>query len=284
MADFGHVETASIVWMVIGLFVFIVVPVALSILWIVKKKERVSTILVGAAAFILFALVLEKSIQNVLLFPTAMGLNDHAVSIFLNSHPVFLAFLAGLFPGVFEETGRLVAYKTVLKKRTNKETCISYGIGHGGIEVVAVLGITYINYIVYAMMINTGTFQTVVDQLMAQAPEQIGQVDQMVAMLTTFSCGKVMLDIVERIFAVMFHIGASVLVFYACRDKGKFWLYPLAIVIHTAMDFVAGLVIFNVISISDWGLELLVAIVGMATFFGAYLLLYKKDNKTVSCE
>ena len=280
MTDYGYVETASIVWMVIGLLVFIVVPMALVVAWIIKKKERVSTILIGAATFILFVFILEKPIQNVLLFPTAMGLSDHAISSFFNLHPVLLALMVGLFPGVFEETGRLIAYKTVLKKRTNKETSISYGIGHGGIEVVAILGITYINYLVYAVMINTGTFQTVVDQLMAQAPDQIGQVDQMVALLTTFSGGKVMLDVVERIFAVMFHVGASVLVFYACREKDKFWLYPFAIVLHTAMDFVGGLVIFNVISISNWGMELIVAILGMAVFFGSYLLLYKKDNKT----
>lgn len=282
MTEFGYVETSSIVWMIIGLFLFVAVPVALSIIWIVKKKEHVTTVLVGAATFILFVFILEKPIQNVLLFPTAMGLSNHAISIFLNSHPVLLAFMAGLFPGVFEETGRLVAYKTVLKKRVNKETSISYGIGHGGIEIVTILGLTYINYIAYAMMINTGTFQILVDQLMAQAPDQIGQVDQMVSLLTAFSCGKVMLDVVERIIAVMVHIGASVLVFYACRDKGKFWLYPLAIVIHTAMDFFAGLVLFNVISISDWGMELIAAIIGVATFFGSYLLLYKKDkNKAV---
>lgn len=282
MTDFGYVETYSIVWMIIGLFIFVVVPVALGIIWTIKKKERVTTILIGAAAFILFAMILEKSIQNVLLFPTAMMLPDHTISLFFNSHPVMLALLVGLFPGVFEETGRLVAYKTVLRNRKNKETSISYGIGHGGIEVVAILGLTYINYIAYAIMINTGAFQTIVDQLMVQAPDQIGQVNQVVALITTFSGGNVMLAVVERIFSVMFHIGASILVFYACRDKGKFWLYPLAIVLHTAMDFVAGLVIFNVISISDWGMELIVAIMGIAVFFGSYFLLYKKDNKTVN--
>ena len=75
---------------------------------------------------------LEKPIQNVLAFPTAMGLSDHAVSRFLNANPVLLALVAGLFPGLFEETGRLVAFKTVLKKRKNRETSISYGTGTGG--------------------------------------------------------------------------------------------------------------------------------------------------------
>lgn len=82
--------------------------------------------------FPLFALILEKNIQNVLLFPTSMGLKNHALSTFMNSHPIFLSFLAGLFPGLFEESGRFAAFKTLLKKRKNPETSISYGIGHGG--------------------------------------------------------------------------------------------------------------------------------------------------------
>lgn len=285
MTDFGLVETTSIVWMVIGLFIFIVGPVVLSIFWIVKKKESVKSVLIGAAVFILFAMILEKTIQALLLQPTALGLSDHAISSFFNLHPVLLAFMAGLFPGVFEETGRFVAYKTALKKNANRETAISYGIGHGGIEVIAILGLTYINNIVYSVMINTGAFQSVIDQVMAQAPDQVGQLEQIVSQLTSMPGTTwmlaVMTAVLERIFAVMFHIGASILVFYACRDKGKFWLYPLAVAIHAAMDFVAGLVIFNVISLPTWGIELIFVIFGAATFLGAYLLLYKKDNKTV---
>lgn len=279
MTDFGYVETLSIVWMVVGLLIFVVVPTALSIVWIVKKKEHLSTIFVGAVTFILFVFVLEKPIQNIIAFPTAMGLPEHAISTFLSAHPIILSILVGLFPGIFEETGRLVAYKTVLRKRVNRETSISYGIGHGGIEVVALLGLTYLNYIIYAIMINAGLFQTVVDQVMAQAPDQIGQIDQIVELLTTFSGTTLMINVVERVFAVMFHIGASILVFYACREKEKFWLYPLAIILHTIVDTIGGLVIFNVISLSDWGLELIIAIFGVVVFFGSYLLLYKNDNR-----
>lgn len=280
MTDFGSVGILSIVWMIMGVLIFVAAPVALAIFWLVKKKERITTVLLGAVAFVLFALIIEKLIQNALLFPSVLGLPNHVISTFFNAHPVILAFLVGLFPGVFEETGRLIVYKTVLRKRTNKETSISYGIGHGGIEVVLLLGITYVNYIAYAIAINTGAFTAIVEQVLAQAPDQIAQVEQMVALLTTFSFGKLLLDVVERIFAVSFHIGASILVFYACKDKKKFWLYPLAIAIHTAMDFTAGLVIFNVISIPAWGLELIVGIVGIATFLGAYLLLYRKDKNT----
>ena len=148
----------------------------------------------------------------------------------------------------------MVAFNTVLKKRKNRETSISYGIGHGGFEVILILGITYIQYIAYAVMIHTGTFGTLVEQVAVQAPEQA-----------------------ERVFAVFFHIGASILVFYACKDKKHFWLYPLAIILHTGMDFIGGLYIFNVISLSPWMLEGIVSVFGLAVFFGSYLLFYKKD-------
>ncbi len=276
MIENAHVETASFIWLIVGVVLWVAVPVAAAIIWKVKKKEPFTSILVGAATFLLFALILEKPIQNMLAFPSAMGLPEHAVSRFLSAKPVLLALVAGLFPGVFEETGRLVAFKTVLRKRKNRETSISYGIGHGGFEVIVILGFTYIQYIVYAVMINTGTFGTLIDQVASVAPEQLGNVESVVSLITGFSFANMGIAFVERVFAVLFHIGASILVFYACRDKKRFWLYPLAIVLHTGMDFIGALSIFNVISLSVWALEGIAAVFGLLTFFGAYLLLYRK--------
>ncbi len=274
----AHVGTSSFVWLITGAVLWIVVPLLLAVIWKIKKKEPVTTIIAGAAAFLLFALILEKPVQNVLLFPTAMGLEDHAVSRFMGAHPFLLALAAGLFPGVFEETGRLIAFKTVLKKRRNRETSISCGIGHGGFEVMFILGITYLQYVAYAFMINSGTFGTVVDAVTAQAPEQLANVEAVVNTLTSFSLGDLCIALVERIFAVMFHIGASILVFYSGRDKGRFWLYPLAILLHTAMDTIAALNTFGVITIPPLLMECIVAVFGAMTFAGAYLLLYKKDT------
>jgi len=278
MLENAHVGVASFGFLITGAVIFIIAPLVIAVIWKTRKNEPFQTIIVGAVTFLLFALILEKPIQNVLAFPTAMGLSDHAVSRFLNANPVFLALVAGLFPGVFEETGRLVAFKTVLKKRRNRETSISYGIGHGGFEIMLILALTYIQYIAYAVMINTGTFGAVIDQVKAQAPEQLASVETIVGLLTGFSFADLFVAIIERIFAVLFHIGASILVFYACRDKKRFWLYPLAIVLHTGMDYIGALSIFHIISISAWALEGFTAVFGLLTFFGAYHLLYKKDN------
>ena len=281
MTENAHVETISFVWLILGTVLWIAAPIAVAIIWKVKKKEPFTTILIGAATFLLFALILEKPIQNVLAFPTAMGLPDHAVSRFLSANPILLALVSGLFPGVFEETGRLVAFKTILRNRKNKETSISYGIGHGGFEVILILGMTYIQYIAYAVMINTGIIGIIINQVASLAPDQLGSIESVVSLLKGFSFADLGIAFVERIFAVLFHIGASILVFYACKTKKNFWLYPFAIILHTAVDFIGALIIFNVINLSPWVLDGIIAAFGLLTFLGAYLLLYKKDIKTV---
>ena len=165
MTEFAKVGTQQIGFLAIGAVLMIAVPIVTAIIWTKKKKERFTTVLVGAATFLLFAVVLEKPLLALLIAPTQMGLADTGISQFINAKPILWAFIVGLFPGVFEETGRLVAYKTVLKKRKNRETSISYGIGHGGFEVIFLVGVTYAAYIGYAVMINTGTFGTVEEHL-----------------------------------------------------------------------------------------------------------------------
>ncbi len=278
MYDFPKIGTDVIAMMVAAMVIFVVAPIVLWIIWCVKKKEKFTTILVGAAAFFLFVIVLEKPIQNVLIFPTAMGLKEHAASQFINARPLLWAFLVGFFPGLFEETGRFVAFKTVLKKRKNRETSISYGLGHGGFEVIFILGINFLNYIIYAVMINSGTFTTIVQQVEAVAPDQVDAYLALPEQLAAFTAFTIFLTIWERIFAVMFHVGASVIVFYAAKDKKKIWLYPLAILLHTAMDGILGLNMKGIVSLTDVQLEIAVTVIGLLLFFGSYFLLYKKDK------
>ncbi|MBO4900008.1 MAG: YhfC family intramembrane metalloprotease [Lachnospiraceae bacterium] len=282
--DIQSIGGGQIALLVTGIIICAVVPIAIWIIWLIKKKEKFTTILAGAATFILFAIILEKPIQNALIFPTMMGLSEHEASTFINARPVLWAFLLGLFPGVFEETGRFIAYKTVLRNRKNRETSISHGIGHGGIEQILVLLANggLVTYLTYAVMINTGTFQLVIDQVMATAPDQVELLYEQVAQIASFSFANLGLYLVERLgFAFLYHVGASILVFYACKDKKKFWLYPFAILIHTLIDGMAGLNMAGVISLSDAALEAVLAVTGILVFFGAYFLLYRKDPENV---
>ena len=269
--EYGTVSNQTLVMLGIGAVIFLVVPIIISIIWKKKKNEPFTTVIIGAAAFLLFVTV-EKVIQSFFIMDsTPMG-------AFINARPVLWAFTVGFFPGLFEETGRLVAFKTLLKKRQQRETSISYGLGHGGVaEVSVIMTYTMISYFAYAALINSGEIATVIEQVRELAPNQLSQIEDLIRQLTEFSAMSLVTMIIERVFAVMFHVGASIMVFYACKDK-KFWLYPLAILIHTLIDMYGGLMLANVISIPGWAFELVFAIASSLVFFGAYFLLYRKDK------
>ena len=131
-------------------------------------------------------------------------------------------------------------------------------------------------------MINRGTFQTLIDQIAQQAPEQVQQGYALASQLAAFSYADLGLGIAERISAVLFHIGASILVFYACRDRQKRGLYPLAVLLHTCLDFFAALTMTGTLSLSAPVQEGVFGCVGLVTFLLAYFLLYRKDTADFS--
>ena len=261
--EITKIGTETFVLLSIGLVLSVLFPLAVALIWKFKKKEPFSTILIGAATFLLFALILEKPILILVIS------KNYSLGLFLSSHPILLAFVLGLFPGIFEETGRLLAFKTLLKNRKNKETAISYGIGHGCFEAIAILGMTYISYISYACMINSGAFVNIINQVAEKAPDQVGAYYTLADQIAKFSIFLLGAGIIERTFAVLLQIGLSILVFYACKDKKKFWLFPLAIILHTLTDFTFGLNYVKVTTFSILELEVIIAVLSTIIFCSA---------------
>jgi uncharacterized membrane protein YhfC len=194
------------------------------------------------------------------------GIKDNVVAYML---------YGALMAGIFEETGRFLAYKLVLKKRTNRETAISYGIGHGGFEAVYILAATGINNFVYAGIINAGQFPALLDQLKA-AGQDTSPIESLPEQLAAFGIADIGLPILERVFAVMFHIALSILVFYAVKN-GKIWMYFLAVILHALLDAPAALYQQGVIGIA--ATEVCLALFSIVTFVIIYVFLYKRDKE-----
>ena len=277
--EFGTVSTSSMLLMLLTAVLGIALPLIAAIIWCKNKHEPFTTVLIGAATFLLFAIVIEKPLQALVISL------DSPVSQFVNARPILWGIIVGFFPGVFEETGRFVAFKTVLRKRTQRETGLSHGIGHGGFEAMFILGITYIEYFVFAVMLNAGSFfeqmiEPVKDTL---TPDVMKQITDIVEQITTFSAATMGVALLDRLIAVLYHIGASIMVFYAVKDKKKWWLYPLSILIHTVIDGFLGLQLAGVFELSNAANEIIFAVEALAVFFGTFFLLYKKDlsRKTV---
>lgn len=274
--DFGHVSNEAFAAMATAAVLAVVLPVVAALIWCKVKKERFTTVLLGAATFMLFAIIIEKSLQALVVSI------DHPVSRFLNATPWLLALVLALFPGVFEETGRFVAFKTVLRKRKNRETSISHGLGHGGFEAMFILGLAFGEYIMYGVMINNGTYGAMVKAAVESLPGTPGIEEQFItiaAQITGVTFGNIWFSLIERVSAILFHTAESMLVFYACKDPKKKWLYPLAIVLHTLVDFVlAGLAYVGLVTFPLWLTEVLMGAFSIATFLFAYFFLYRKDK------
>ena len=88
MTELTKVGTEQFIILGIGAAIAIIAPIIVAIIWTIRKHEKFTTVLVGAVTFVLFALILEKAIQNALVFPTTMGLPDHAASQFINARPI----------------------------------------------------------------------------------------------------------------------------------------------------------------------------------------------------
>ncbi len=228
------VPVSSLIMMAVNAVLGIAVPVCLSVYLVRKHHARLSTILIGAGTFILFALVLESIMHQLVLK------GPHGASILDNT--LRYAIYGGLAAGVFEETGRFLSMKFLMKKEPSAPLPgVAYGIGHGGVEMLIIFGITMINNLVISALINSGQTDVIFSKVPDEAVEQLrSQLDQ----LQTIGVGTLIIGIWERFSALVLHLGLSMMVWVAVRKGGKWlWLFPAAIALHAIVD--AGAVLLQ---------------------------------------
>ena len=254
------VPVSSLVLMTVNALLGIAVPVCLAWYLVRRHHARLSTILIGAGTFILFALVLESIMHQLVL----RGAHGAAIQ----GNTLWFALYGGLAAGVFEETGRFLSMKFLMKKEpTAPLPGIAYGVGHGGVEMLIVFGLTMISNLALSVMINSGQAEALFSQAPADAAAQL-QV-QLDALQTT-KAGAWLIGLWERFTALILHLGLSVLVWAAVRKGGKWlWLFPAAILLHALVD--AGAVLLQK-SVGMVLLELILMSEAVAVGAGAYMI------------
>ena len=234
-----HVPALSIAFMILSLAISIALPVGLCIYFRKKKRADILPFFIGCAVMILFAFVLEGFINRAVMASSAGAV--------IQNSSWLLALYGGIMAGVFEETGRFLAFKTVLKKQQgNDANALMYGAGHGGIEAIAILGIASINNMIYSVLINSGNTAILTAPL---SGDVLKQVEDAIQTLITTPSWQFLMGSVERILAIVLHIALSVLVWFAAKKKKQWYLYPVAVLIHFAVDAVAVILSSNGVSL-----------------------------------
>ena len=225
------VPLLSIVFMGISLVASFAVPAVIAVFLYKKYRCDIPPFFIGCAVMLIFAFILEQIAHGVIrgLFP---GLTDHRV---------LFALYAGLMAGLFEETGRFTAFKTVMKRFAgNDRNALMYGAGHGGFEAVVILGITMVNNLIFSVMINTGSASLIpTDALNA---EQLASLEASLSALSQSQSYVFLLGIAERIAAIVIHMSFSVIVWNGVKYRKPAYVF-LAVALHALVD--AGTVLLS---------------------------------------
>ena len=264
----AEVSALSIVFMALSGAVGIALPIVLFVYLHRNKKADVLPFCVGCGVMLLFALILESIVHQLVLGKSPFG------EKILNNNWAY-ALYGGLMAGLFEETGRFIAFKTVLKKYRGRDiNALMYGAGHGGFEAVVMLTGGMISNIVLAIMLNTNTTGILTQNLTG---EQLEQAEAIFETLRATPPVEHLVGIVERVFAVVLQISLSVFVWFAAKDRERVWLFPVSVLLHAAIDGVAVILLREGTNV--WAIEGVIAAFTAAAAAFAWKL-YKNAQKS----
>jgi uncharacterized membrane protein YhfC len=210
-----------------------------------RRRMTISArnVIVGGVMFVLFALVLEGSMHAYLL---AM---NPATAAWFKEYKIAFAIYAALAAGLFEETGRFVGLRFLARRRDGLGTGVGYGIGHGGAESIIIGGLALLQFLVLAILINLGQFDTL---LASKVPA--ATLEQLRDTLVHLTFLKALAGGVERGSALVFQVALSLLVWRAVERRSVGY-FLAAVLLHAGFDFPAALLQAGLIHLGMWQIE-----------------------------
>lgn len=244
------IPTSTVLWLCAAALFAFALPIGTLLWWRGTHGAKLTPFFVGALAFVLFALVLEPMLHRF----CVMG--DNAVARAINANPYLYMLYGGLAAGVFEETGRYVSFRLLLRKQRfpERDTAVVYGVGHGGIEAMLLLGVTYGLYAATALFLRSGNYVAA----LALAGGEAGDVAMMLGRLSQLTPGLCAVAMIERASAFVLQIALSCFVFLAARDRAQRSWFPFAIALHAVADMPAALYQRGMLPL--WATELWLAV------------------------
>lgn len=214
----------------ITVILMIAISVCFFICWRRKHKEqtKISWLIAGAAGFVISARMLEVGVHYFCIVA------DNPVSHFINGNTAAFVLYGITMAGIFEECGRHIILKYILKKDRTRENAVIYGIGHGGIEILTVLLPAMILYLAIAVMFSQGDTETALKTLNITEETAAAALPSVQA-AAAFDYAMMAMNAMERLLAMLIHIGLTVIVYYGVVNAKKLCL-SAAILLHMLAD------------------------------------------------
>lgn len=211
---------------IFAILVSIGIPVGFLIYAVIQK--RIWPFILGLFAFIGSQVFFRIPILQLL------ETNSVTYTMFRAIYPILFSIVIALSAGIVEEGARFILMRYVLRDHSWKVGLI-FGAGHGGVEAVLFVGISAVVAIIYPT-----------DALMLTNDFAIGGI--------------------ERLFAILLHIGLSLLVLRSVIERRYIFLI-LAILVHGFVNSLVGVIpLYMSPQSSLWVIEIVLAIVACSLF------------------
>lgn len=218
-----HINTALVVAQVVAIAFAILYPLALALL--VRRRLGVGWRYFGYGAliFFLFQLISRVPLMQLVQYFIAPQLQA--------SHTLLIVWLvvAAITAALFEEIGRYIGYRWLMRgEEKTWPKAVMYGIGHGGIESILLVGGLMIIGLINMVVLSNIPLSTIPEAQRAQVQAQLLALQNEPWWLP-------LLGAWERLWTLPIQIAFSVIVLQVFRRGSLRWLW-LAIAAHTLVD------------------------------------------------
>jgi uncharacterized membrane protein YhfC len=216
-------------WVAASIFTIafvILYPLVLAV--IANRRLKVSWKYFAYGALIFFVFQLITRVPLVIVIQRAIAPQLQASTALLYT---WLAILA-LTAGVFEEVGRYVAFRWLMRHEEKTwSKAVMYGLGHGGLESILLVGGGAILFLINIIVISSINLNSI-------PVAQRTQVAQQLAAISAQPVWFPLLGAWERLWTIPIQVALSVLVLQVFRRNNIGWLW-LAILAHAVVDGVS---------------------------------------------
>lgn len=165
-------------------------PILFTICLYKKQKGLWISFIVGMLAFVISQMMIRIPLLNIMT-------QQYSISLFTLKHPIVYILILAFTAGLFEETARWIGFQCIKKKHSTIYDALAFGLGHGGIEAILLVGIPLLS-------VSTDLSNVLL------------------------ACG-------ERIIAIAFHVAMSIIVWYGVKEhKSQYTI--VAILLHMLLD------------------------------------------------
>ena len=168
--------------------------------------------------------------QLVLRLPWQIGIGVWKKDAFAADPVLLLAWVAfsAFTAGLFEETGRYVAFRKVFTAEQSWRAGVMFGLGHGGLESVLLVGLSIAGNLVLYVLLARGVPVPLPEAATAAIVQQFAAVTP----------GLALLGGLERVLSMCVHVACSLAVLRAVREQRPRW-YLAALGFHAVSNLVA---------------------------------------------